>query len=68
MRDPRDGQPLLLTARPLAGGPAVNLTFPAGASPGEIYPSSVDVPTPGCWHMTLQWNGHTATIDLPYGA
>ncbi len=67
MRDPRDGQPLLLTARPLAGGSAVNLTFPAGASPGEIYPSSVDVPTPGCWHMTLQWNGHTATIDLPYG-
>jgi hypothetical protein len=67
MRDPRDGQPLLLTARPLAGGPAVNLTFPADASPGEIYPSTIDVPTPGCWHMTLQWNGHTATIDLPYG-
>ena len=68
MRDSRDGQPLLLTARPLAGGSAVNLTFPADASPGEIYPSFVDVPTPGCWHMTLQWNGHTATIDLPYGA
>lgn len=68
MRDPRDGHPLLVTARPLSGGPAVNLTFPADASPGEIYPSIVDVPTPGCWHMTLRWNGHTATIDLPYSA
>src|SRR5215475_915773 len=68
MRDARDGQPLLLTARPLAGGSAVNFSFPANASPGEIYPSIVDVPAPGCWHMTLQWNGHTATIDLPYSA
>jgi hypothetical protein len=68
MRDPRDGQPLHLTARPVTGGAAVSLTFPAGARPGEIYPSSVDVPEPGCWQMTLEWNGHTATIDLPYGA
>ncbi len=60
MRDPRDGKPLHLTARPLAGGSATSLTFPAGAHPGEIYPSIVDVPTPGCWYLTLEWNGHNA--------
>jgi hypothetical protein len=67
MRDPRNGKPLHLTARPLAGGSSVSLTREADSGPGEIYPSTVDVPTPGCWHMTLEWNGHTATIDLPYG-
>src|SRR6266536_675995 len=55
MRDPRDGKPLHLTARPPAGGAAVNLTREADS-------------TPGCSHMTLEGTGHTATIDLPYGA
>jgi hypothetical protein len=68
VREPRDGKPLHVTARPLAGGSAASLTFAAGAHPGEIYPSVVDVPTPGCWRLTLEWNGHTATIDLPYEA
>lgn len=68
MRDSRDGKPLHLAARSPASGAAVNLTREADSGPGEIYPSIVDVPTPGCWHMTLEWNGHTATIDLPYGA
>ena len=54
MRDPRDGKPLHLTARPPAGGAAVSLTREADSGPGEIYPSIVDVPTPGCWHMTLE--------------
>jgi hypothetical protein len=31
-------------------------------------PSYVDVPTPGCWRLTLHWLGPTETIDLVYGA
>jgi hypothetical protein len=67
MRDPRDGKPMHLVARPLGGGDPVTLTREADSSPGEIYPSIVDVPASGCWHMSLEWNRHTATIDLPYG-
>jgi hypothetical protein len=68
VRHPRDGQPLTITARHSEGEPTVSASAPAGAGPGEIYPSIVDVPSAGCWHMTLEWNGHTATIELPYGA
>ena len=67
MREPRDGKPLRLTARPLSGGQPVTLVREADSGSGEIYPSIVDVPVAGCWHMSLEWNGHTATIDLPYG-
>ena len=40
----------------------------ADSSPGEIYPSIVDVPSPGCWHFTLSWAGHHDEIDLLYVA
>jgi hypothetical protein len=36
--------------------------------PGEIYPADVNVPAPGCWRMTLHWNGHADSIDLAYRA
>jgi hypothetical protein len=29
-------------------------------------PSIVDLPKPGCWHLSLAWSGHTETIDLTY--
>jgi hypothetical protein len=67
VRLPRDGNPLHIEARP--GGqqaPVVQSVHPSGASPGEIYPSFVDVPTPGCWHVTLSWGPHTDTVDLQY--
>ncbi len=68
MRPPRGGQPLHITARAPAGGSSVEVTGWPVSGPGGIYPSIADLPTPGCWHMTLEWSGHTATIDLPYGA
>jgi hypothetical protein len=46
--------------------PVVSSTWPADSSPGEIYPSEIEVPAPGCWQFTLSWNGHTDTIDLWY--
>jgi hypothetical protein len=29
-------------------------------------PSLVDLPRPGCWHLTLTWSGRTDTMDLVY--
>jgi hypothetical protein len=29
-------------------------------------PSIVDVPSPGCWRMTLSWSGRRNTLDLVY--
>jgi len=55
-----DGVPLGKTA------PAVHYSFPANSSPGEIYPSGVDVPEPGCWAFTLRFAGQTAQIELAY--
>lgn len=67
MRQPRDGQPLLLAAHPLSrSSPIVETVGPADSCPGEIYPSFVDVPSAGCWHVTLAWNHHHATFDLRY--
>lgn len=63
---PRGGQPLRLSLRPADGGAAVTMTEEADSSPGEIYPSIVDVPTAGCWHVTAEWNQNRATLDLYY--
>jgi hypothetical protein len=62
VRLPRDGSPLWITAR--SGGRTVRASWPADSAPGQIYPSYVDLPTPGCWVITLGWHGHHATIDL----
>lgn len=62
VRLPRDGSPLRITAR--SGGRTVRASWPDNSSPGQIYPSYVDLPTPGCWVITLGWHGHRATIDL----
>jgi hypothetical protein len=67
MRLPRRGSPLQIEARPLHGeSPNIRASWPADSSPGEIYPSYVDVPRPGCWRLTLKWAGHTDSIDLHY--
>jgi hypothetical protein len=67
VRLPRNGESLLLTGHLLGGhAPDVHATEPADSSPGEIYPSIVDVPVAGCWHFTAVWSGHTSTVDLYY--
>lgn len=33
---------------------------------GGPRPSIVDLPEPGCWHLTLRWGDHQDTIDLTY--
>lgn len=67
MRLPRHGSPLSIQAKPLhASAPLVTHQWPADSSPGEIYPSAVNVPTAGCWRLTLRWARHTDWIDLRY--
>jgi hypothetical protein len=69
MKLPRLGSPLRVEARPAdAGKPLIRLTFAADSSPGEIYPSYVNVPMTGCWRLTLRWAGHEDWIDLHYDA
>lgn len=66
VREPRNGQTLHVAAVDGSTTPTVTYTFPANSSPGEIYPSIVDVPASGCWRFSLQWNGHHADLSLPY--
>lgn len=64
---PRDGSPLHVSVHPFnATAPKVDYTFPDNASPGEIYPSIVDVPSAGCWHFDLSWGPNETGIDLIY--
>jgi hypothetical protein len=64
---PRNGSSLEISAHPLgAATPTLTQIQPADSSPGEIYPSIVDVPQPGCWHFDLTWAGHKASVELVY--
>ena len=64
---PRNGSSLEITGHPLgAAAPIVTVDRAADSSPGEIYPSIVDVPQPGCWHFDLAWAGHKASVELLY--
>ena len=64
---PRESTSLVVTGHPVgAGSPIIRDSFPADSSPGEIYPSIVDVPSPGCWHIDLSWAGHTASVELQF--
>jgi hypothetical protein len=69
VHSPRNGSDLVIRARPLhASMPVITIRQAANSGPGEIYPSDVNVPAPGCWQMTLHWNGHADSIDLAYRA
>jgi hypothetical protein len=69
VRYPRDSMPLRLAGH-LVTDPrrTVSATFPANSSPGEIYPSYVTVPEPGCWSFTLRWGTHVDRLSLPFAA
>jgi len=67
VRSNRHGAPLRLTGHPLnAATPVVRSSWPANSSPGNIYPSDIEVPSPGCWRFTLTWHRHADTVDLWY--
>jgi hypothetical protein len=60
-RDPHPAGPLTITAA-LDGTTAV-ATRQVPDGPG---PSLVDLPAPGCWHLTLAWPGHTDRVTVAY--
>jgi hypothetical protein len=65
---PRQGSPLNIQTHPGSSTiPLVTESVPAGASPGEIYPDGVTIPSAGCWHFTLRWAAAQAELDLLYG-
>ena len=64
---PRGGSDLHITGHPQNTiTPTIDQAFPANSSPGEIYPSEVDVPQAGCWHFDLSWDKNKTSVDLVY--
>jgi hypothetical protein len=65
VRFPRNGHSLEITARRDRGPTrVVRSSWPADSEPGEIYPSEIDLPKPGCWHLALAWGSHRASVDI----
>jgi hypothetical protein len=58
-RDPHPAGPLTITAE--LDGALTTREVPDG--PG---PSLVDLPTPGCWRLTLAWPDHTDRVTVAY--
>lgn len=56
-------KPLVIEARLADSTQSVHREIPGG--PG---PSSLDLPQPGCWHLSLSWDGgqQRDTMDLTY--
>jgi hypothetical protein len=61
------GSSLEITARQLIGGTAVGAVQRRTVAGGPG-PSTIDMPTAGCWQFTLRWSGHVDTVNLPYAA
>ena len=61
------GSSLEITARQLIGGAAVG-AVQLRTVLGGPGPSTIDMPTAGCWQFTLRWSGHVDTVNLPYAA
>jgi len=68
VRTPRTG-PLTIDGHPVGTAlPAIHEILAANSGPGEIYPSFVDAPMPGCWQLDLQWANSHAQVELNYVA
>ena len=65
----RNGASLEIQGHPQhASTPVLTYRFPDNASPGEIYPSIVEVPSPGCWTFTMSWGTSQAEVQLSFAA
>lgn len=65
----------ILWVSPVADGSSLHITatLPDGTTAERVVdggpgPSIIDLPSPGCWHLTLEWAGQTDTLDLAYVA
>lgn len=65
---PRDG-PLTIEARHHDDQVSTQILHAEpNAFPGDIYPSSVQVPRAGCWELTLRWRSLETRLDLQFTA
>ena len=64
-RLPVNGSPMLIGAQQMKGTRDVGMpvTETVVGGPG---PSYVNMPSPGCWRMTLTWSGYRDSLDLDY--
>jgi hypothetical protein len=62
---PVNGSPMLIRAQQMKGAHDVGMpvTETVVGGPG---PSYVNVPSSGCWRMTLTWSGYRDSLDLDY--
>lgn len=59
------GSELSITAHPLAAAaPIVRMTFPAATSPPGAFPSTIDLPSAGCWHLDIALGTTSATLEI----
>jgi hypothetical protein len=65
VRYARQGHPLRILAH-WGRDPSVvrRASWSADASPGEIYPSYLNLPRAGCWKLSLSWGSHTAAVNV----
>jgi hypothetical protein len=69
---PHYNNKILWVARVDAGTLRISATLQGGADKasrvitGGPGPSIVNLPQPGCWHLTLQWGASTDSLDLDY--
>lgn len=65
--DTNSGSDLRIAAQRMTGKRPVGLPV-ARTVIGGPGPSIIDLPSPGCWRLTLRWSGHVDQLDLRYAA
>jgi hypothetical protein len=55
---------LTLTARRAGTTEIARRHYRATDGAGRIYPSYLDLPTPGCWHLAFTWNAKTTRLSV----
>ncbi len=58
------GQFIVAARRSDSSSPVVRFAFPPAMSPAQNYPSSIGLPSPGCWHLDLTLGKLRAAMDL----
>src|SRR5207253_1242651 len=60
-----DASPLRIHAQRMSGSSPVGtpVTRKVSGGPG---PSIINLPSPGCWRLTLRWSGRVDSLDLDY--
>lgn len=56
---------LAISAQRMSGTKRLGRPMHQTVAPGPG-PSYVNAPAPGCWRLTLRWQGHTDQLDLRY--